>query len=130
VILNVPLPEFRHRFRDIVLNDGAENGTCVVGGVQVPVFDELGVWRASEYSTLRVSFAYLMTIRNASLYRFAVRPKLVPKIGLLYGSFAMSAAAEIRGLTTAKRENPKTEQGILVLLLRIMKTQFVPCAHG
>jgi len=54
VILNVPLPESRHRFRDIVLNDGAENGTRVVNGVQVPVFDELGVWRASEYSTLRV----------------------------------------------------------------------------
>jgi len=54
LILNVPLPESRHRFRDIVLNDGAENGTRVVDGDQVPVFDELGVWRASEYSTLRV----------------------------------------------------------------------------
>lgn len=54
VILNVPLPESRHRFRDIVLNDGAENGTREMGGTQVPVFDELAVWRASEYSTLRV----------------------------------------------------------------------------
>jgi hypothetical protein len=54
VILNVPLPESQHRFRDIVLNDGAENGTREVGGTQVPVFDELAVWRASEYSTLRV----------------------------------------------------------------------------
>ena len=54
VILNVPLPESRHRFRDIVLNDGAENGTRAVDGVQVPVFDELAVWRPSEYSTLRV----------------------------------------------------------------------------
>jgi tetratricopeptide (TPR) repeat protein len=55
VILNVPLPESHHRFRDIVLNDGAANGTRVQDGVQVPVFDELGIWRASEYSTLRVT---------------------------------------------------------------------------
>jgi hypothetical protein len=40
VILNVPLPESRHRFRDIILNDGAENGTRAVGGIQVPVFAE------------------------------------------------------------------------------------------
>jgi len=55
VILNVPLPESHHRFRDIVLNDGAANGTRVKAGVQVPVFDELGIWRASEYSTIRVT---------------------------------------------------------------------------
>jgi hypothetical protein len=55
VILNVPLPESQHRFHDIVLNDGAENGTRVKDGVQVPVFDELGIWRASEYSTMRVT---------------------------------------------------------------------------
>lgn len=55
VILNVPLPDSQHRFRDIILNDGAANGTRVKAGVQVPVFDELGVWRASEYSTLRVT---------------------------------------------------------------------------
>ena len=54
VILSVPLPESRHRFRDIVLNDGAENGTREMGDTQVPVFDELTVWRASEYSTLKV----------------------------------------------------------------------------
>jgi len=54
MILNVPLPESRHRFRDIVLNDGAENGTREVGGTKVPVFDELTIWRASDYSTLQV----------------------------------------------------------------------------
>jgi hypothetical protein len=51
VILNVPLPESNYRFRDIVLNDGAANGTRVKDGVEVPVFDELGIWRASDYST-------------------------------------------------------------------------------
>jgi hypothetical protein len=29
VVLNVPLPESNHRFRDVVLNDGATNGTRV-----------------------------------------------------------------------------------------------------
>jgi hypothetical protein len=97
------------------LNDGAENGTRVVGGVQVPVFDELGVWRASEYSTLRVK----LRIPNDDSERQLVQICGASEIGvedcLLYGSFAMSAAAEIRGLMTAKRENPKTEQGIFGL---------------
>lgn len=54
VILNVPLPDSLHRFRDIVLNDGAANGTRVKDGVEVPVFDELEIWQASQYSTLQV----------------------------------------------------------------------------
>ena len=99
----------------------------MVDGVQVPVFDELGVWRASEYSTLRVRLLVPNDESERQLLRFAVRPRLVSRIGLLSESFAMSAAAEIRALTTAKRENPKTEQGILVLLLRIMKTQSRLC---
>ena len=55
IILNVPLPESGHRFHDIVLNDGAANGTRVdKHGTEVPVFDELSIWRVSEYSTFRV----------------------------------------------------------------------------
>jgi hypothetical protein len=54
-ILNVPLPESGHRFNDIVLNDGAANGTRVDSkGIEVPVFDELSMWKVSEYSTFRV----------------------------------------------------------------------------
>ena len=54
VILNVPLPESGHRFHDIVLNDGASNGTRVnQHGTEVPVFDELSIWEVSEYSTFR-----------------------------------------------------------------------------
>jgi len=55
VILNVPLPESGRRFHDIVLNDGASNGTRVdQHGNEVPVFDELSIWEVSEYSTFRV----------------------------------------------------------------------------
>jgi hypothetical protein len=57
-ILNVPLPESGHRFNDIVLNDGAANGTRFgSNGVEVPVFDELSIWRVSEYSTFRVKLS-------------------------------------------------------------------------
>jgi hypothetical protein len=55
VILNVPLPESGHRFHDIVLNDGASNGTRVdEHGSEVPVFNELSIWEVSQYSTFRV----------------------------------------------------------------------------
>lgn len=55
IVLNVPLPESGHRFRDVVLNDGASNGTRVdEKGTKVPVFDELSIWEVSAYSTFRV----------------------------------------------------------------------------
>jgi tetratricopeptide (TPR) repeat protein len=56
LIRNVPLPESGHRFKDIVLNDGAANGRRAIDGVEVPVFDELQLWRASSYSTYEVTF--------------------------------------------------------------------------
>jgi hypothetical protein len=55
VILNVPLVESKHRFRDIVLNDGASNGTRKRNNVEVPVFDALGIWQRSRYSTFRAN---------------------------------------------------------------------------
>jgi len=54
VVLSVPLPESSHRFHDIILNDGAENGTRELDGVKVPVFDELAIWERSKYSTFKV----------------------------------------------------------------------------
>lgn len=54
IVLNVPLPESGRRFRDILLNDGAVNGTRLKNDVEVPVFDELAVWRPSQYSTFEV----------------------------------------------------------------------------
>lgn len=55
LILSIPLPESKHRFRDIVLNDGASNGEREWNGSSVPVFDELQVWQQSRYSTFRVT---------------------------------------------------------------------------
>lgn len=54
-IQNVPLPASQHRFRDIVLHDGAPNGTRVVNQEEFPVFDELMLWKASDYSTFQVN---------------------------------------------------------------------------
>lgn len=55
VVLNVPFPESNHRFRDIVLNDGAPNGTRQRDGQEVSVFDELALFSPSEYSTFQVN---------------------------------------------------------------------------
>ncbi len=54
VLDSVPLPESGRRFRDIILHDGALNGTREFHGERVPVFDELVVWRESAYQTFRV----------------------------------------------------------------------------
>jgi hypothetical protein len=54
VVFNVPLPDSRHRFHDVILNDGAVSGTRVKDGKEFPVFDELEIWKVSEYSTFRV----------------------------------------------------------------------------
>jgi len=55
LISNVPYPESGFRFRDVVLNDGASNGTRAdEDGNRVPVLDELALWQASEYSTFAV----------------------------------------------------------------------------
>ena len=50
-IMNIPLPESNRRYGDIVLADGAENGTRTKEGRDYPVFDELAVWKESPYST-------------------------------------------------------------------------------
>lgn len=55
LVLNVPLPESQHRYRDVILNDGASNGSRTRNGAEVPVFDELEVWQASSYSTFQVA---------------------------------------------------------------------------
>ena len=54
VILNVPLPNSGRRFRDVVLHDGAQNGTRMRRDREIPVFDELGLWHKSEYSTFEL----------------------------------------------------------------------------
>lgn len=50
-ILNVPLPDSGHRYRDIVLHDGAVQGTRKLEGREYPVFNALALWQASPYAT-------------------------------------------------------------------------------
>jgi tetratricopeptide (TPR) repeat protein len=58
LILNIPLPESEHRFRDVILNDGAPEGTRIRNGVEFPVFDELEIWQPSEYSTFEAQLEF------------------------------------------------------------------------
>lgn len=53
-IMNIPLPESDRLYGDIILNDGAQEGTRVSNGTEYPVFNELQVWRRSDFSTFRV----------------------------------------------------------------------------
>lgn len=50
-IENVPLPASERRYGDVLVNDGAEEGTRNSNGREYPVFDELGIWKVSAYST-------------------------------------------------------------------------------
>jgi hypothetical protein len=55
ILLNVPLAESGHRFHDIILHDGAPNGSRMRDGKEYPVFDALGLWQPSDYSTFAAS---------------------------------------------------------------------------
>jgi hypothetical protein len=68
-IINVPLPESQHRYGDIVLNDGSPNGTRILKEVEAPVFDELMLWKASDYSTYRVILNIPSTAAQEALGR-------------------------------------------------------------
>lgn len=54
IIRNVPLPDSGHRYGDLLLHDGAPNGTRMYQGQEVPVFDALQLLEASPYITYRV----------------------------------------------------------------------------
>jgi hypothetical protein len=51
-IVSVPLPESRHRHGDVVLHDGEPRGTRTLGEDELPVFDELELWRRCPRPTL------------------------------------------------------------------------------
>jgi tetratricopeptide (TPR) repeat protein len=76
VIVNVPLAESHHRFRDIVLNDGASNGTREWNGKTFPVFDELQIWQRSQFSTFRVSLNISSESAEARLLELSREPKI------------------------------------------------------
>ena len=56
-VLNVPLASSDRLYGDILINDGAPEGTRISGGEEYAVFDELGLWRRSVYSTYEVELA-------------------------------------------------------------------------
>jgi len=68
-VMNVPLPESDRLYGDIILNDGAQEGTRVSRGQEFPVFDELAVWRRSEFSTYRIEVEGASEESRASLAR-------------------------------------------------------------
>lgn len=53
-IMNVTLPDSDRLYGDIILNDGAPEGTRISRGEEFPVFNELKVWKRSDYSTYHV----------------------------------------------------------------------------
>jgi hypothetical protein len=53
-IENIPLPESNHRYRDLLLHDGAPNGYRKLGDQEVPVFDELQLLSPSDFGTFEV----------------------------------------------------------------------------
>ena len=55
VIRNVPLADSGHRYKDVLLHDGAPNGYRTSFGREVPVFDALQLLKASAYATYELS---------------------------------------------------------------------------
>jgi hypothetical protein len=53
-VLNVPLASSNRRYGDILVHDGAQEGTRTSRGRDFPVFNELAIWRTSSYSTFEV----------------------------------------------------------------------------
>lgn len=73
VIDNIPTKASKRRFRDIVLNDGAPNGFRKVQGQDVPVFDELELYEASDYNT------YAIWVQLESIEKLELLEKICEK---------------------------------------------------
>lgn len=54
VIENIPLPESNHGYKDMLLIDGAPEGTRVVNGRKIPVFNEISIIQKSEFKTYKL----------------------------------------------------------------------------
>ena len=68
-VMNVPLPKADRRYGDIILNDGAEEGTRTSRGRDYPVFNELALWKRSNYSTYEVQVGTVSGEARESLRR-------------------------------------------------------------
>lgn len=58
IVRNIPLPESGFRFGDVVLNDGAATGHRRLNDREVPVFNCLGLFDASRFSTWVVELEF------------------------------------------------------------------------
>jgi hypothetical protein len=54
IIASVPMASSNRRFGDLLLHDGERVGTRMLGGIEVPVFNELEVLERSRFSTYSV----------------------------------------------------------------------------
>jgi hypothetical protein len=68
-VMNVPLPESDRLYGDIILNDGAPEGNRISNGSEYPVFNELTVWRRSEFSTYCIEVSGSTAESKSSLER-------------------------------------------------------------
>jgi hypothetical protein len=76
IVWNIPLPESGHRCGDLVLHDGAGNGSRVSGGVEVPVFDELVLLQPSSLGTFIVTITGLTSVEAEHLVDAAAEDEL------------------------------------------------------
>jgi hypothetical protein len=86
VIRSVPLPESGHFFGDILLHDGAPNGTRVRNGIEVPVFDVLTRLNVSEFRT------YILDIPGATASQRATLCDLAHESGMAAEDWAESVS--------------------------------------
>ena len=68
-IRNIPFPESDRRYGDIILTDGAQEGTRISNGREYPVFNELAIWKHSPYSTFSVAISGATESARESLDR-------------------------------------------------------------
>ena len=94
IIASVPLPESNRRCADIILHDGAPEGHREWNGEEYPVFDELAIWRVSDYSTFDVE----LTIPTETGFETLVRRCQEKQFGIEdWGTIRMLCEACSRG---------------------------------
>jgi tetratricopeptide (TPR) repeat protein len=73
VLEGIPFPEAKHRWRDVVLNDGAPTGYRKFQGKEVPVFDAIEILEPSPFGTFVTRIAVSAgTDSLASLTKMAI----------------------------------------------------------
>ncbi len=86
IIRSIPLPESGHLFGDLLLHDGAPNGTRVIQGVEVPVFDALDRLQRSEYRT------YILDVPGSSPEQRALLAVVAAELGTAAEDWSQSVS--------------------------------------